>query len=550
VRAVLLVVDLEGVAGVDDVESLVAVAPGFPRAQRLLTDEVAAAVRGLRAQGVERIRVSDSHRAGVRRPSVIAEELPGVEVRWEDDAYDPALFDGVDAVACLGMHAPAGTNGFAAHTVSVHCAFSAAGRAISETDMVLALAAERGIPALFVTGDDVLAAATAGPTFACTKHSLSPSAARSRPAAEAQAEIERAAGAPATPAPPLPGDLVITFKSRWQAEAAARAGGDRVGPHAVRASEPTFGEAYRRALPLVAASEHAMGAALRDHDRRVALQDIAGLLLRELPAGAAPRLEGEARRALASFLGATAGSRSWQRADRALVLHMLAGHAPGFFRAEGLAPALDEALRALAAVPVGFPAGLHPAEAMARVDALYLGHHHGAARAGDTLGLTAYVRSVAEAAPIFAWLLGELMADLGLARPVILPERALRAKSRLHDLYWLTHLYLLDTRYLARPLAPAAWETRTEELLLATPWALAGRRMDVAAEIAICLQLAGEGETAEHHRILGALRAGQHPDGRVADPSSEGNPDPHEAERLRSHATAASLVAFAGTLPV
>src|SRR5260221_5745796 len=155
-KTVLLIVDLEGVGGVDSSRALSAASPAFAGARRLATDEVLAALGGLFGRGVERVRVSDSHRPGGSTTTIIAEELPpGAELIWTGDPYDAALFDGVDAVACLGMHAAAGTPGFASHTVSVQCAWQAGGRDISETDIVLALAAERGVPALFVTGDDV-----------------------------------------------------------------------------------------------------------------------------------------------------------------------------------------------------------------------------------------------------------------------------------------------------------------------------------------------------------------------------------------------------------
>ena len=545
VDSILLVVDLEGVAGVDDVESLIAGSPGFARARRRLTDEVMAAVRGLAARGVRRIRVSDSHRAGVREPTVLAAELPDVEFRWEDDAYAPAMWDGMDAVACLGMHAAAGTQGFAAHTVSVQCAWQVGGRPLSETDIVLGLAAERGVPALFVTGDDVLGRTVTGPTYVETKRALDPARSESRGRTDVWRDIERAAAASPVSVPPLPGEIIVGFKSRWQAEVA---GGERVGTHAVRVGGKRFGEAYRAALAATRRSDTHLGAALPSHSDAAAIEDATGMLLRPFPGDRSPSYRLESELALEFFLGATAGGRGWERADRALILHMLEGHAPRLFADLRLGPVLDDAMRALASLPCDFPLELHPVEAMARVDALYLAAERGADRAFDVNGLARYLRRIVTTEPLFAWLLDEMAAQLGRTRTLALPERALRAVSRAHDLYWLTHLYLLATRYLRRPLPRRGWETRTEELCLATPFVASGLRTDLGAEVALCLQLAGEEETGEHRRLLALLRDHQQPDGRVADPSTQGEAKGDEADRLRAHTTGAALLAFAGTV--
>jgi len=104
-------------------------------------------------------------------------------------------------------------------------------------------------------------------------------------------------------------------------------------------------------------------------------------------------------------------------------------------------------------------------------------------------------------------------------------------------------LPLLSTDYLRRPLAPGL-EAEIEELTLAVPEVLAEERIDLAAEIALALQAAGEVEIAEHHDLLARLAARQHPDGSVADPSTAGV-SVSEAARLRVHTTGVALVALA-----
>jgi D-amino peptidase len=391
----------------------------------------------------------------------------------------------------------------------------------------------------------VLGRTVAGPTYVETKRALDPARSESRGPTHVWRDIERAAAASPVPAPPLPGEIVVGFKSRWQAEVA---GGERVGTHAVRVGGASFGEAYRAALAATRRSDAHLGPALRSHSAAAAIDDATGMLLRPFPGDRSPSCRLESELALEFFLGATAGGRAWERADRALILHMLEGHAPRLFAELRLGPALDDAMRALVSLPGGFPLELHPVEAMARADALYLAAERGAPRTFDADGLSRYLRRTVAAEPVFAWLIDEMAAQQGRARTLALPERALRAVSRTHDLYWLTHLYLLATRYLRRPLPQRGWETRTEELCLATPFITSGPLTDLGAEVALCLQLAGEAETGEHGRLLALLRDHQQPDGRVADPSTQGKADGDEADRLRAHTTGAALLAFAGTI--
>jgi hypothetical protein len=250
-------------------------------------------------------------------------------------------------------------------------------------------------------------------------------------------------------------------------------------------------------------------------------------------------------------LAATDGEASWQRADRALLLHMLAGHAPAFFRAAGLEPVLADAMTRLGAVPTELHRGLDKNEAMARLDALYLRRLRGGGRADvDEAALASCVQAIAEADLLYGWLLAELAAASGLRRPLSAPPRALRRQSRAHDLYWLTHLFLLATDYLARRLPATGWESEIEELLAGATYAVESEQVDLAAEIAVCLQLAGEEAAADNREILALLARYQQRDGSVQDPSADGGgpASASEAARVAAHATAASLLAFAGTV--
>jgi D-amino peptidase len=169
---------------------------------------------------------------------------------------------------------------------------------------------------------------------------------------------------------------------------------------------------------------------------------------------------------------------------------------------------------------------------MARVDAWYVRRERGLPHAPlEPYLLRAYLEHLeGEGHGLHAWLLGEMAATCGLDVRLSIPARAMREASRVADLYWLTHLYLLDTRYLrAAPRHPdaTAW---TEELLVATPWVVAEGNVDLAAELAFCLQCVGEAGGGAHELLLSLLDGQQQSDGSMED----------------VHATAGALIAFAG----
>jgi D-amino peptidase len=528
-RRVLVVADLEGIAGVDQLEDLVVGAPGYPTARELLTAELRAAIEGFRAAGFEAIRISDSHRAGSSTANVLADRLPdGIELVYQEDAYAPEVLDGVDAVACVGMHAAADTAGFAAHTLTFHCRFALGDRLLSESDIVLGLAAERGIPLIFVSGCDVLAASLPVP-FVVTKTSAGLDRATSRDPAEVHAALRAAAAGAPVPATALAaGDWIVGLKSRWQ---------ERIAPQTV-ASGPTTASRYQAALALLAPTERPFTRAIRTFAPTPMREDVVATLRRSFTRIPEPDSRPAAHRALASFLRLTDGDAEWQLADRALALHLLGGIAPRFFAEAHLAPTLQAAVDRLDRVPAELPDELDPHAAMWRMDAAYVRAERGGPARLDRV--QPYVRSIGQKNTLAAWLIWEMGVQIGLCPPSKVPPRPLRPYARVQDLYWLTHLFFLAIRYGARPFDPTGWEAETEELLLAVPWVLAEQRLDLAAEIAVCLQLSGERDSREHGAILSALLAAQRDDGAVIDPS----PGPDVPARA-SHSTEVALFAFA-----
>jgi len=265
VRRVLLIADLEGITGVESVADLVVGAPGYPAANRKMTDEVAFVARLLRERGVESIVVSDAHRSGAPG-NLDALRLPrGCEVRVEDDPYGGALLDGVEAVVCVGMHALGASPGFGAHTVNVNTAWTLGSTELSETHLAWLLAAERGVPLWCSAGDGVLEHQLGGAVpFVRTKHALSRAEASSRPKAEVEARFRQVLQGPVAAIPRVPKDVLrVRFQRAAEADAAASAGGRRSSATELELpAMGTFQQQYEAALQLIAEAQDVMLARL------------------------------------------------------------------------------------------------------------------------------------------------------------------------------------------------------------------------------------------------------------------------------------------------
>ena len=156
---ILIVADIEGVAGVN---AGLQGTPGnaeYERARRLMTNEASAAIRGAIAGGATMVTVADSH--GPMR-NIIAEDLDPRARLIAGKPRPLTMVDGVTpehaGVILIGHHAAADDYGVLSHTIS-----GAAFRRI-EVNGILAgeptlfggYAAEIGVPLLAVSGDDRL----------------------------------------------------------------------------------------------------------------------------------------------------------------------------------------------------------------------------------------------------------------------------------------------------------------------------------------------------------------------------------------------------------
>jgi len=542
---------MEGIAGVDMLPSLIAGTAEYDAACMRMTVQVNAMIEGFAAAGYDEIIVSDSHRGGAKGTNVRPESLhPLARLVLDEDAYAAFYFRDVEAVACIGMHAPAGTQGFAAHTVSVQCDWWSHGRRLSETDIVLALAAEQGLPVALIAGDDVLCG-TLPPAVPRVqiKTSRDPESAVSMDETAACETLRKAAAGtiPVRLPPPLAQPLEIVFKSRWQAEWAALRGARRCSEYRIAVEGGSFRERYERGHRLVLDTITGVIPAVRGAPGSTELaEDITELITRPVVTmenEVRPLPTGDLRKTAQMFLHCTTFSDEFGVVLRALILHMLEAWAPSVYAELELSPVLGDALRELRRIPLTFPCALKPHEGMARVDAWYiLKERRLTGCEMDLESLRGYVRHLhAERAFIYAFIIAGMTESLGVDTGMRFPDRPLRGQSRTYDLYWVAHEFFFAAHYLCRPLSFAGWETRTEELLIAVPWLLRQGHADLAAEVALCLQLMGEYAAPRHRQLLEFLLAAQRPDGALLD-GSLGDPP----ELLADHATGVLLLALAG----
>ncbi|MHB1319618.1 MAG: M55 family metallopeptidase [Anaerolineae bacterium] len=155
-----VITDLEGIAGVARWDQTGRDQPGYAQATRLMTEELRACVAGI--QSVEsnaEIWVWDAHGPG----AIDVERFPRGALLINRGSIEPPYFldPGFDAVFFLGQHARAGTlKGNLCHTYSSQTIdyYKINGIEVGEFGCRAALAGSFGIPTVFVSGDDTMAA--------------------------------------------------------------------------------------------------------------------------------------------------------------------------------------------------------------------------------------------------------------------------------------------------------------------------------------------------------------------------------------------------------
>lgn len=194
---VLVLHDMEGLAGQSDPQSFEFGTPQYPGGQELLAADVNAVIAGLFAGGATEVHVVDGHGSGNPDPDVRADLLdPRATQVLRDSSFD-TYFDLVapgayDAVAVVGMHAKTGSGGFASHTFTLGIGLAIDGQLITETELVGLSWGRVDVPVIFGSGDDRLAADLATMPwieFVTVKRAVGADSAVPRPVAEARADL-------------------------------------------------------------------------------------------------------------------------------------------------------------------------------------------------------------------------------------------------------------------------------------------------------------------------------------------------------------------------
>src|SRR5579859_2152514 len=159
---VVILCDMEGVSCIQTWEQVSSGSTFYEQSRKLYTDEMNAAVRGVRAAGAREVIVVDCHGAGGAHSfkSFLPEQLEsGAEYvfgyPWA--RYIAPYEQGCDAILFLGAHAMAGTaNGVLCHTVSSEAWYNASinDTLVGESGILAAIAGCWDIPAIFVSGDE------------------------------------------------------------------------------------------------------------------------------------------------------------------------------------------------------------------------------------------------------------------------------------------------------------------------------------------------------------------------------------------------------------
>ena len=198
---VLIIHDMEGLAGQSDPSSFDFGTEMYPTGQEWLAADVNAVADGLFAGGATEVLIADGHGSGNPDPDVrrdLLDERATQIIRDEpyDTYFDLPESEEIDAVAVVGMHAKTGSGGFASHTFTLGIDLIINGQSITETELVALSWGRVDVPVIFASGDDRLAAdleTMPWIEFVTVKEATAADDAIPRPVNEARAELREGA---------------------------------------------------------------------------------------------------------------------------------------------------------------------------------------------------------------------------------------------------------------------------------------------------------------------------------------------------------------------
>ncbi len=154
---IYIAVDMEGISGISNTEYISTNARLYATGQRLMTEDVNAAVRGAFDAGAKEVIVADVHASSgnilVESLDPRASLLSGVPHK----PRFPFLDTSFGGIVLLGYHAMAGTpNACMEHTMTSQSwyRFTSNGTPLGEVGIDAQIAASSGVPVVMVSGDD------------------------------------------------------------------------------------------------------------------------------------------------------------------------------------------------------------------------------------------------------------------------------------------------------------------------------------------------------------------------------------------------------------
>ena len=152
-------VDMEGISGVNSPDYVLRSSHLYQTGQRLMTEDVNAAVRGAFDAGADEVIVADMHAAS---GNILVEQLDPRALFLAGTPHQPRfpfMDESVNGMFLIGYHAMAGTlHGNLEHTMSSASWFQYVvnGVPFGEVEIDAAIAGECGVPVVMVSGDDKL----------------------------------------------------------------------------------------------------------------------------------------------------------------------------------------------------------------------------------------------------------------------------------------------------------------------------------------------------------------------------------------------------------
>ncbi len=198
---VLIIHDMEGLAGQSDPTSFNFGTDLYPTGQEWLAADVNAVVDGLFAGGATEVLIADGHGSGNPDPDVRSDLLDDRATQIIRDVAFDTYFDlpdleEIDAVAVVGMHAKTGSGGFASHTFTLGIDLLINGQSITETELVALSWGWVDVPVIFASGDDRLANDLQTMPWiqsVTVKNATAADSARPRPVDEARTDLRESA---------------------------------------------------------------------------------------------------------------------------------------------------------------------------------------------------------------------------------------------------------------------------------------------------------------------------------------------------------------------